>query len=77
LDRASDYGSEGFWFNSRRVRQQYQALTSVLKTDVLSVAKLRLNDFEKSQRQTAKRQTEAKQGRMVFGEAIRTIETAT
>ena len=45
-----------------------------LKTQVLSVAKLRLNDLEKSERQSAERNADAKQGKMSFGEAARTLQ---
>ena len=45
-----------------------------LKTKVLSVAKLRLNDLEKSERRSAERNSEAKQGKMLFGEAARTLK---
>jgi len=48
-----------------------------LKTDVLSVAKLRLADLEKLERQNAETQTKAAHGRLTFGEAVtrnRTIE---
>ena len=40
------------------------------KTDVVSVAKLRLGDFEKQQRQRAESSTAAMQGKMTVGDAI-------
>ena len=41
-----------------------------LKTDVLTVAKLRLSDLEKIERQNAESQTDVARGELTFGEAL-------
>jgi integrase len=53
-----------------RVRVQGKLIRKSLKTDVLSVAKLRLADFEKFERQTAETHANAKRGKLMFGEAL-------
>ena len=41
-----------------------------LKTDALTVAKLRLADMEKAGRQSAESQTNVTRGKMTFGEVV-------
>jgi hypothetical protein len=55
-----------------RIRVHGQLFRKSLKTDVLSVAKLRLTDEEKKDRQAAARQLALQRGRgqMTFGEAL-------
>ena len=60
-----------------RVRIQGKLIRRSLNTTVLSVAKLRLGDFEKVQRQAAESQAEAKRGKMHFGEALKTLRSRT
>ena len=67
------YERSGMYF--ARIRVQGKLIRRSLKTTVISVAKLRLADFEKEQRQTAERQEEAKQGKMVFSEAANLLRT--
>ena len=43
-----------------------------MKTDVMSVAKLRLGDFHKSERQRAKAQAAVSPGKMTFADALQT-----
>lgn len=56
-----------------RIRVRGDLIRKSLKTDVLSVAKLRLADEEKTQRQTADRQSALQRGRgqMTFAEALK------
>jgi len=56
-----------------RIRVNGKLVRKSLKTDVLSVAKLRLADREKELRQTADRETALQRGRgqMTFGEALK------
>src|SRR5439155_13079416 len=76
LDRASDFGSEGCRFESCPTRHIIKELRLSadwsLKTDVLSVAKLRLTDEEKKHRQAAQNQLAIQRGRgqMTFGDAL-------
>lgn len=67
------YEPSGVYF--ARVRVQGKLVRRSLNTTVLSVAKLRLGDFEKSQRQAAESQTEAKQGKMPFSEALKILRS--
>ena len=55
-----------------RIRVRGHLIRRSLKTDVLSVAKLRLTDEEKKHRQAAQQQTAIQRGRaqMAFGEAL-------
>ena len=61
------YEPSGMYF--ARIRIQGKLIRKSLKTTVITVAKLRLNDLEKAHRQTAESETEAKQGKMPFSEA--------
>ncbi len=65
------YGPSGVYF--ARIRGQGKLIRRSLETTVLSVAKLRLSDFEKSHRQAAERQADARQGKMPFSEAMRIL----
>lgn len=64
------YAPSGMYFC--RIRVQGQLIRKSLKTDVLSVAKLRLTDEEKKHRQLAQRQQAIQRGRgqMTFGDAL-------
>src|SRR5712664_2347744 len=53
-----------------RIRIQGKLIRRSLKTSVLSVAKLRLGDLEKRERQLAEHHTEATDGRMTFDDAV-------
>jgi integrase len=65
------YTPSGMYFC--RIRVQGQLIRKTLKTDVLSVAKLRLTDEEKKHRQAAQRQLAIQRGRgqMTFGDALK------
>jgi integrase len=64
------YVPSGGYFARLRIRGKL--IRKTLKTDVLSVAKLRLADFEKAERSAAERQEGATTGRMTFGAALET-----
>jgi integrase len=53
-----------------RIRINGKLIRRSLKTSVLSVAKLRLGDMEKKERQLAEHQRAAANGRMSFGDAL-------
>src|SRR5437667_6679812 len=53
-----------------RIRVGGKLIRRSLKTSVLSVAKLRLGDLEKKERQLAEHQTSTTDGRMSFGDAL-------
>ena len=57
-----------------RIRISGKLIRRSLKTSVLSVAKLRLGDLEKKERQLAEHQTAAADGRMSFGDALAIYE---
>src|SRR5437667_5122250 len=57
-----------------RIRIRGKLIRRTLKTSVLSVAKLRLGDLEKKERQLAEHQTAAADGRMSFGDAVAIYE---
>ena len=59
------YVPSGTYFARLRVRGKL--IRKSLKTDVLSVAKLRLADLEKNEREAAESNESAFKGRMVFG----------
>ena len=63
------YVPSGVYF--ARFRVHGKLIRKSLKTDVLSVAKLRLSDIEKSERQAAETQTNATRGKLTFGEALK------
>jgi len=60
-----------------RLRVKGKLIRKSLKTDVLSVAKLRLGDFEQDKREAAERQTQTIQGRMTFGDALKMFDVQT
>src|SRR5437016_10906996 len=72
----ADFGSEGCRFESCPTRHIIKELRLSadwsLKTDALSVAKLRLTDEEKKHRQAAQNQLAIQRGRdqMTFGDAL-------
>src|SRR5882724_6986618 len=53
-----------------RIRVQGKLILKSLKTDRVSVAKLRLADLEKEQRQKVESQTAIANGKMTFKEAL-------
>ena len=62
------YVPSGTYF--ARLRVQGKLIRKTLRTDVLSVAKLRLGDLEKAERQTAETQAQLGRGKVKFGEAL-------
>jgi integrase len=62
------YKSSGIYFARARVRGKL--IRKSLKTDVFSVAQLRLADLTKEQRQLAETQASAARGKMNFGDAL-------
>src|ERR1019366_3807470 len=62
------YVPSGTYFARLRVRGKL--IRKSLKTDVLTVAKLRLADFEKNERQRAESQIDVAHGKLTFGEAL-------
>jgi integrase len=62
------YEPSGKYF--ARVRVRGKLIRRSLKTTQLGVAKLRLNDLEKVERQRAGHQTAVAEGRMAFGDAL-------
>jgi len=62
------YVPSGIYF--ARFKVQGKLIRKSLKTDTLTVAKLRLADFEKTERQRAESQTNATFGKLNFGEAM-------
>lgn len=63
------YGPSGTLF--ARVRVRGKLIRRSLKTKVLSIAKLRLADLEKAERQSAEHALECEGGRMTFGDALK------
>ena len=55
-----------------RIRVRGKLIWKTLKTDRKSVAKLRLGDFRKEERQRAAAQPAVEQGKMTFGDASAT-----
>ena len=55
-----------------RIRVGGKLIWKSLKTDTMSVAKLRLGDFHKQERQRADAQTAVSRGKMTFGDALQT-----
>jgi len=56
-----------------RIRVQGKLIRKSLKTDRISVAKLRLADFEKEERRNVESRAAATSGKMTFGEAVSTF----
>src|SRR5271168_3583573 len=53
-----------------RIRIRGKLLLRSLKTDLISVAKLRLNDLEKAERQAVECKDAVANGKMTFGQAM-------
>jgi hypothetical protein len=53
------------------MRVKGKLIRKSLKTDTLSVVKLRLADMEKLERQNAESRVDATQGKLTFGEAVK------
>jgi hypothetical protein len=62
------YVPSGIYF--ARFRVKGKLIRKSLKTDVLTVAKLRLSDLEKIERQNAESQSDVARGKLTFGEAL-------
>jgi hypothetical protein len=60
-----------------RLRVAGKLIRKSLKTDVLSVAKLRLADLEKSEREAAESSEQAFNGRMTFGDCANIFKAQT
>ncbi len=69
------YVPSGSYFARLRVRGKL--IRKSLKTDVLSVAKLRLGDLEKNEREAAESNESAFKGRMVFGDCVEIFKAQT
>jgi integrase len=69
------YVPSGTYF--ARVRVRGKLIRQSLKTDVLSVAKLRLADLEKSEREAAESKDATTKGRMTFGDCVDLFKTQT
>lgn len=67
------YAPSGTYF--ARIRIHGKLIVRSLKTQVLSVAKLRLNDLEKAERSASERTAEAPQGKMLVSEAAKILQT--
>ena len=60
-----------------RLRVKGKLIRKSLKTDVLSIAKLRLGDFEQIKREAAEQQDQTIEGKMTFGERPRHLPSGT
>ena len=60
-----------------RFRVRGKLIRKSLKTDRISIAKLRLTDLEKSEREAAEVRESASKGRMTFGDALAIFEAQT
>ena len=60
-----------------RLRVKGKLIRKSLKTDLISVAKLRLADVEKAEREAAERQKATSQGKMTFGQALKNFREQT
>jgi len=63
------YVPSGIYF--ARMRVKGKLIRKSLKTDTLSVAKLRLADMEKLEHQNAESRVDVTQGKLTFGEAVK------
>ena len=63
------YTSSGIYF--ARIRVHGKLIRKSLKTDVMSVAKLRLSDLEKTERQSAESNANVKRGKLIFEDAVK------
>ena len=57
-----------------RIRIRGKLLRKCLKTDLVSVAKLRLGDLEKAERQASETKDAAANGKMTFGQALEVMK---
>ena len=62
------YVPSGTYF--ARLRVGGKLIRKILKADLFAVAKLRLADFEKGEREAVNRQEQAARGKMTFGDAL-------
>jgi integrase len=60
-----------------RLRIAGKLIRQSLKTDVLSIAKLRLADLEKNERESVETRDTASKGRMIFGDCVAVFKTQT
>ena len=60
-----------------RLRVVGKLIRKSLKTDVLSIAKLRLADLERSEREAVESRDSASKGRMTFGDCVAIFKTQT
>ena len=60
-----------------RLRVAGKLIRQSLKTDVLSIAKFRLADLEKNERESVETRATASKGRMTFGDCIEVFKTQT
>jgi len=60
-----------------RLRVAGKLIRRSLKTDVLSIAKLRLADLEKNEREAVETRVSASKGRMTFGDCVEIFKTQT
>ena len=69
------YVPSGTYF--ARLRVAGKLIRQSLKTDVLSIAKLRLADLEKSERESVETRETASKGKMTFGDCVDIFKTQT
>lgn len=69
------YVPSGTYF--ARLRVAGKLIRQSLKTDVLSIAKLRLADLEKNERESVETRESASKGRMTFGDCVTIFKTQT
>ena len=69
------YVPSGTYF--ARLRVNGNLIRKSLKTDVLSIAKLRLADLEKDERESAETRQAATKGRMTFGDCLTSYQSQT
>src|SRR5476649_1544776 len=60
-----------------RLRVAGKLIRQSLKTDVLSIAKLRLSDLEKNERESVETRDTASKGRMTFGDCVQIFKSQT
>jgi integrase len=63
------YTASGTYF--ARIRVHGKLIRKSLKTDVMTVAKLRLSDLEKTERQSAESTANVKRGKLIFEDAVK------
>jgi hypothetical protein len=67
------YVPSGTYF--ARLRVNGNLIRNSLKTDVLSVARLRLGDLEKAESESAEARQSVRQGKMTFGDCVANFRT--